>query len=365
MARSRFNVRTLASMTHSEDEKIPRGYTLSPVRNSGCESTALLEIIDVEEYQYSQEVGKLKSAIHKKHRTLCSYHELPHWQKDNDYIKHGYVKETNNIHHCFDTLFFFNNETLNIFTHLIPGTLLPLALLLLLPYFLTHANFLHYIPPFLIHLPAYTTTDAYDNYIFGLFTLGFMTCLSCSAIFHMLKVHSQKIASMGSRLDYAGIILLIASSLIGIIHYSLIDHPIPKNCFIFITSTIGICALFCTWHPQFRSPEWRPIRTSTFVIFAFSGLIPIMYGFYIFEFHEAVNRAGLKFVLFEALSYLTGASIYAFRLPERWIPGKVDMVGNSHQIFHTLVVLGAWFHFKALVTSYHFAKSTILGGILL
>lgn len=365
MGRSRFNVRTLASMGTFEEQKVPRGYTLSPVRTSGCGTTALLERIDNEAEQVMecrQEPGITKLDV-KPHRSLCAYHDLPHWQKDNDYIQHGYVKETNNIHHCFDTLFFFNNETVNIFSHLIPGMVVPMFLFLFLPYFITHTNFLDYIPSHLIHLPAYTTTDTFDNYIFGLFMVGFMTCLSCSAIFHMLKVHSKRIAAMGSRLDYAGIILLIASSLIGIIHYSLIDHPLVKNSFIFITSTIGLVALFCTWHPEFRSPEWRGIRTSTFVIFAFSGLVPIIYGLYTFEFNEAINRAGLQFVLLEAISYLTGATIYAFRLPERWIPGKVDMIGNSHQIFHTLVVLGAWFHFKALATSYNFAKSIILGGV--
>lgn len=38
----------------------------------------------------------------------------------------------------------------------------------------------------------------------------------------------------------------------------------------------------------------------------------------------------------------------AARFPEHLVPGKVDIIGNSHQIFHVLVVLGAWFQYAAL-----------------
>lgn len=309
--------------------------------------------------------GYQKINIHKPHRKLCSYHDLPHWQKDNDYILKGYVRETNNIWHCFDTLFFFNNETLNILTHLLPGTVLPIVLAVFIPYLLIHENFISFIPPWLVHLPKFSNTNQIDNNIFSLYFTGFIICLSCSAVFHMLKVHSCKIASMGSRLDYAGILLLIATSLIGIIHYTYIDYPIMKNIFISITSIIGSISLFITWHPDFRTPQWRSIRTSLFVIFAFSGLIPICYSLILFNYKDAINRGGLKYVGYEALSYLSGATLYAFRMPERLSPGKFDLIGNSHQIFHCLVVLGAYWHFRALVHAYIVAKSITLGGQLL
>jgi adiponectin receptor len=303
--------------------------------------------------------------IHKPHRKLCCYHDLPHWQKDNDFIINGYVRETNNIWHCFDTLMFFNNETLNILTHLLPGAIFPFFLSIFIPYLLVHENFISYIPPWLVHLPNFSNTDYTDQNIFTLYFIGFMICLSCSAVFHMLKVHSHKIASMGSRLDYAGILLLIATSLIGIIHYSFIDSPKLKNTFISITSLVGLISLIITWHPEFRTPKWRPIRTSLFILFAFSGLIPIFYGFFNYGWYESINRSGLNFISLEALSYLTGALLYAFRIPERFSPGTFDMIGNSHQLFHCLVVIGAYWHFRALVHAYIVAKSITLGGQLL
>lgn len=38
------------------------------------------------------------------------------------------------------------------------------------------------------------------------------------------------------------------------------------------------------------------------------------------------------------LIYILGAMIYILRMPERWSPGRFDLCGASHQIFHIMVV---------------------------
>ena len=35
-----------------------------------------------------------------------------------------------------------------------------------------------------------------------------------------------------------------------------------------------------------------------------------------------------------------GGLAYVHRVPERWLPGKLDLVGNSHQLMHIFIVLG-------------------------
>jgi adiponectin receptor len=44
-----------------------------------------------------------------------------------------------------------------------------------------------------------------------------------------------------------------------------------------------------------------------------------------------------------------GATIYASRVPERWMPGKLDLIGHSHQLWHITVVLAALVHYKAIL----------------
>ena len=43
--------------------------------------------------------------------------------------------------------------------------------------------------------------------------------------------------------------------------------------------------------------------------------------------------------------YIQGAIIYIIRCPERCAPGKFDLCGASHQIFHFFVVGAAMLHF--------------------
>jgi hypothetical protein len=56
-------------------------------------------------------------------------------------------------------------------------------------------------------------------------------------------------------------------------------------------------------------------------------------------------------VLTSHLSLLqqVGATTYACRIPERWYPGKFDIMGHSHQLWHAAVVLTAWVHYLAIM----------------
>jgi adiponectin receptor len=79
-----------------------------------------------------------------------------------------------------------------------------------------------------------------------------------------------------------------------------------------------------------------------------SGIAPLVNGVIIYGYPLAkVNFVVTRVILMGAL-YLIGAFIYAFRIPERWWPGKFDIIGQSHQIFHVLVVAGAAIHYSGI-----------------
>ena len=40
------------------------------------------------------------------------------------------------------------------------------------------------------------------------------------------------------------------------------------------------------------------------------------------------------------------------QIPERWAPGKYDIIGNSHQILHVMVVLAALAQLFGLLKAY-------------
>jgi adiponectin receptor len=63
---------------------------------------------------------------------------------------------------------------------------------------------------------------------------------------------------------------------------------------------------------------------------------------------------GLSYVVLQGVLYIVGAAIYALRIPERFAPGKFDIIGSSHQIFHGFVLAAAITHFIGLCIAYEY-----------
>lgn len=278
--------------------------------------------------------------------TLCHWDDLPEWQKDNHYIHSGYVRETQSFRRCLESLLYLHNETVNIYSHLIPGLL----------YF----SLLLYSTFYLFPIAIYDTTSFIDYFIIGFFLLGLSSCLTLSSIFHCFKAHSLKISVQGNKLDYLGIVILIVTSMVGIIHYSFADAIMAGVFFNFLTLLLGTICAIVSLKDEFRKPSLRGVRATMFVIFGLSSILPICYGLYIYGLTEAWNRSGLGHVLLELVFYISGAALYGTRVPERFAPGKFDYFGNSHQIFHVFVIIAAYCHGIALLESYEYAHTHIL-----
>ena len=60
-----------------------------------------------------------------------------------------------------------------------------------------------------------------------------------------------------------------------------------------------------------------------------------------------------------ALSYIIGVLIYILRIPERFCPGKLDIIGNSHNIWHLFVLSACIFHYLGALDNYY-ARQHIL-----
>jgi adiponectin receptor len=106
----------------------------------------------------------------------------------------------------------------------------------------------------------------------------------------------------------------------------------------FVTSVLVI-------HPKyFQGLKYRKLRTTAFVILGFSGFIPIAHGLAIYGFHRMWAGSGMPYYLLEGGILVLGAFFYGTRCPESIKPGKFDIWGCSHNIFHVLVVLATVLH---------------------
>jgi adiponectin receptor len=59
------------------------------------------------------------------------------------------------------------------------------------------------------------------------------------------------------------------------------------------------------------------------------------------------------------LSYLGGLYIYTIRCPERNHPGKYNICGHSHQIWHGMVVLGILFTYLGALQNFEMRKTSV------
>jgi len=181
---------------------------------------------------------------------------------------------------------------------------------------------------------------------FYAYLCGAMFCLLMSSACHLLACHSEHASYVLLRLDYAGITGLIVTSFYPLVYYTFLCDPLVQALYLGFITASGAAAVAVSLLPVFERPELRWARAGLFACMGMSGLVPIVHKMAVFGARpEAVVTTGYEMAM--GASYLAGVAVYATRVPERWMPGRFDLAGHSHQLFHVLVIAGAYAHYLA------------------
>ncbi|RIB08273.1 adiponectin receptor protein 1 [Gigaspora rosea] len=267
--------------------------------------------------------------------SLCNFGDLPNWCQDNSDIVSGYRKPTFSYLKCAYSLFYIHNESINIWSHLL-GTIIFVCLT-----FITH----FYV------LSSQSTITWQDSFVLYMFLAGAMVCLGLSSVFHVLCCHSEKVCANWNRCDYIGIVFLITGSFYPVIYYGFFCNEYLKIIYLSFITILGIATTFLAVSPKFRHPQFRWFRTSLFLSLGLSAVIPLTHAVILYGIELCFFVISLKWLLLTGILYIIGALIYGARIPERWYPGKFDICGSSHQIFHLFVVAAALVHYHGVVQS--------------
>jgi len=264
----------------------------------------------------------------------CHFEKLPSWMRDNDFLHFGHRPELPSFAECFRSIFRIHTETGNIWTHLIGFVAFVIA------------TIVFYVKPFceFCHLDI----EVNDKLIFLCFFIGAMLCLACSTLFHTVACHSHYVSKIFSKLDYAGIALLIVGSTIPWLYYGFYCQFYTKLTYIIAVSVLGILTMILLTWDKMDEPEYRVLRTSVFVTLALVSALPIIHFLIQNGISESIAKGKIVHLLAMGGLYLLGAFLYAARIPERWLPGKCDIWFQSHQIFHLLVVAAAFVHYNGI-----------------
>ncbi|KAL5111003.1 Adiponectin receptor protein [Taenia crassiceps] len=261
---------------------------------------------------------------------VVHYSHLPEWLRDNDYLHWGHRPQLTSFGQCFRSIFRIHTETGNIWTHLIGC----LCFLVLCIAFLVHPG---------LDLPWDETLVITFFFVSAILALGF------SWTFHTVYCYSEPVGRLFSKLDYMGIALLIIGSFVPWIHYSFYCHVPSKIIYQSGIIVLGIICMVISSQDRFCTPKYRSVRAALFLSLGLSAVVPFVHYVFLEGFWNTINSSGVGWLVLMALLYITGALIYAFRIPECLYPGKFDIWFQSHQIFHVFVVLAALVHLYSIL----------------
>jgi adiponectin receptor len=139
---------------------------------------------------------------------LLSYDEIPDWYQDNHYIRHGYRPESGSVKACYASWFYLNNETVNIFSHLIPALIFLSAEIWIFNY-----------------IENFPQAKSLEHFVFAFFLLTAFVCLGLSATYHTLMNHSAKISHLWLQFDFVGIVILTIGDFVSGIYMVFYCEP--------------------------------------------------------------------------------------------------------------------------------------------
>lgn len=194
-----------------------------------------------------------------RERRLITYEELPFPWRVNPYILRGY-RFTETKVECVRSAFALNNETCNIWTHGL-GFVLILAIAF---YFYPTSQIFSY----------HTTADKMIN---GLFFLAAAKALACSTIWHTFSsISHQTTMERFACVDYSGISMLIAASIMTTEYTAFYVEPISRSIYMGITLVFGIAGVILPWKPAFNRADMRVWRVIFYLSLGATGTIPMI-----------------------------------------------------------------------------------------
>ena len=233
------------------------------------------------------------------------------------------------------SLFYWHNETLNIWTHVLGFCFFLWFTFYSLDGFLKEAEF-------------------GDRVLHGAFLVSIQVQMICSATHHWFGCMIRPIYYLTARLDYSAIAFLlpIANALIV---YSLFYC---ENFLFWLYSLLNIfCGLLVMglcWWPTFQTPSYQKIRALSFSLLGLFGALPWSHIF----FRDPSLFLSPTFVwqMITLAVMGTGVGVYISRYPERAQPGKWDCC-QSHCFWHIFVVIGNLFQCYCSEELYYLSMS--------
>ncbi len=175
---------------------------------------------------------------------------------------------------------------------------------------------------------------------------GAVFCLGASAFCHSALSVSREVCKAVCFLDYIGVGVMILTSFFPAVYYTFMCRPMLLTFYLGSVSLLATIVVVCSSRPWFMHNGAAPIRAMLFSALGLTGALPLTHAVF-YHWDNPGIWLPLRTELVMGACYLSGVTCYATKWPELWWPGRFDIFGSSHQLFHFGVFFGAFFHLKA------------------
>jgi adiponectin receptor len=190
------------------------------------------------------------------------------------------------------------------------------------------------------------------------FLLTAVFCLLCSAIYHAFSCISDRANQVLRRLDYAGISILITGSCFPVYVYGFYCQPIYSQIYLSIIGFVSLIVFVVSLMEKIHQPEYGTAKSIMYGALGVFAAVPGIHLVYLNATAAGINDnldflPSTPYYLTMGASYLGGLAIYASKFPEKCLPGKFDIWGHSHQIWHLCVLSGIIFTYLGAFDNYY------------
>jgi len=259
-------------------------------------------------------------------------HDIPEYMRYH-FIHHGYRMHLS-MKEAFLSLFRIHNETLNIWTAL-----------------------LSFVVFFVICMQVIFGTDDmtfWEKGSYVVYTITAMYTFLGSLLYHWFQCMGQNHHECLLQMDISGIGILIMGSYYPPIYYA---FQKAQAFGIFYLASITVMCILCSimlFFPKFSQEKYRNFRVAVLSATALFGIIPLIHLFYLHDggLQNPIFYAKFMAVMELYLWYGLAVFFYASKIPERILPGLFDVVGCSHQFWHTFVFVATYMHYSRCLTTH-------------
>jgi len=235
------------------------------------------------------------------------------------FVLTGYRPQPSSVWELLKSIFTVHNETGNMWTHLVPSAYFGLALLQVCMEI------------------ARTGDPAVQVELLWVLALVAATAYAMLASFsyHLCTCSAFRTRTCAHRMDLSGIVGLIVMSYFSAVAVGYKCWPQLRQFYLIFSAVVSLAVAAPMSRPSLVLGDLK----RHMITCCAAGLLPAIHWLCISPSAD-IWVAG-PYILSMFSCYAVGAALFVTRWPEcRW-PGKFDLLGHSHQLWHVCVVLAA------------------------